>query len=209
MSLSVNVWPVGRGALTSMPSVKMFGHAYTHIPPDATHKGASRNAKPEWGSYYFFESLCVHLFQYFEHILLKPKTSAFFMPVQLMSLSNGLVNGFRELLSTELKMYQLILFFCCLYIKYLWDSLVSEQTGKEFFFLNSGFEGKGISAFFKEKNHIFGEMAQLLEGLLCKHRDLSPYPQCLYKKYGSSNKNLQSQNWRGQDKSIPWSSLGS
>lgn len=165
MSLSVNVWPVGKGALTSMPPVKMFGHAYTHIPPNATHKGASRNAKPEWGSYYFFGSLCVHLFQYFEHILLKPKTSAFLTPVQLMSLSNGLVNGFRELLSTELKMYQLILFCCCLYIKYLWDSVVSEQTGKEFF-LNSGFEGKGISAFFKKKKPHFWRDGSVAGGLV-------------------------------------------
>lgn len=155
MSLSVNVRPVGRGALTSMPPAKMFGHAYTHIPPDATHKVASRNAKPEWGSYYFLGSLCVHLFQYFEHILLKPKTSAFLTPVQLMSLSNGLVNGFGEQLSTELKMYQLILFFCCLYIKYLWDSLVSEQTGKEFFFKIGNLRERESVFFLRKKTHFW------------------------------------------------------
>lgn len=37
MSLSLNVWSVGIGALTSMPPAKMFRHAHTHtflqMPP--------------------------------------------------------------------------------------------------------------------------------------------------------------------------------
>lgn len=53
----------------------------------------------------------MNLFQDFEHILLKPKTSAFLTPVQLISLNNGLVNGFRELLSIELKVYQQLILF--------------------------------------------------------------------------------------------------
>lgn len=48
-----------------------------------------------------------------------------------------------------------------------------------------------------------GEMAQLVENLLCRHEDLSSVPRCHIGKAGYGGECLSFQGWRGEDRRLP------